>query len=523
VNNAGPPEDTPNDVAARAAAASCPVVADTVPADLVVSGGGATVVDTETLFAQRELMRRLQVEARGWQQLLERIRSLAPTGAPTWQLGDSDFALLAVARSVDGIEKCAEELAHKLTVAAESYAQAERFQAEFDRVAGELSGWLLGAGLRLFGPVLLVQGLQLAALAALGIAVDAAVTKTSQAEVTASLLSRAGNSQLLTNSALVTVLRAVMSSVDDLAAGFVGVPFPVSGLLGEGGLGALGVTSSAAVALAVARGFDRLSDTPVVVSRQGSVSRVDAPTSIEALAARIPPAEEGRPQVRIEQYGDVGHPAWAVYIAGTVDWNPVGSTEPWDLSSNVAAMAGESAGSYQAVVQAMQAAGIADSDPVVLVGHSQGGLVAQQVAATGGFNSGLVITFGAPETPTTVPDGVTELSVEHTDDLVPALGGLSGVAGAAGIAADRIYVRRAAFSGAEVPTDTALPAHAMSAYRATARAVDASTEPALVAARARLITNVGADPGTVTAWRGLRTPRSRQKVSVVASSGAGSG
>ena len=62
--------------------------------------------------------------------------------------------------------------------------------------------------------------------------------------------------------------------------------------------------------------------------------------------------------MRIERYGDAEHPRWVVYIGGTVDWSPTASTEPWDMTSNVAAVADQEAGSYRAVLQALQAAGV---------------------------------------------------------------------------------------------------------------------------------------------------------------------
>jgi len=513
VNGSGPPDQTPNDLVARTAADSCSAVSGGGPPDLVVSGGGATLVDTDVLEAQLALLRRVHAEATDWKHRLELIRDLEPNRAPAWHPGDEWFSLLAASQTVEVIETTIEDLAHNLALAADAYADAERARFLFARVAGEASGWLLGAGLRLFAPFLVVSGLQAVALAGLGLAIGGLVTGTDPREVTAALGAGIVNSGLLTDAAFVASIRVVMSSLDDVAAGFAGVPFPVSGLLGEGGVGVFGVTSSAAGALAVARRFTLLQETPVMVNRQSAISWVSAPTSVEALAARIPPAGDGLPQVRIERYSDSGRALWAVYIAGTVDWNPVSTTEPWDLSSNVAAMANENAGSYEAVVQAMRAAGIAADDPVTLVGHSQGGLVAQRVAAEAEFHTDLVVTFGAPESPVRVPTGVTELAVEHTNDLVPALGGLVGLSGAVGrsggpgapgTAGSRVYVRRTAFGDGEIPIDTPLPAHALSAYRATARAVDAAVDPALTAVGERLAAYRGIAPGTATLWRGMR-------------------
>ena len=104
-----------------------------------------------------------------------------------------------------------------------------------------------------------------------------------------------------------------------------------------------------------------------------------------------------------------------------------------------------SAGSYRAVVQAMREAGIRPGEPVIEVGHSQGGLIAAQVAASGEFNSVATVTFGAPSGEVPVPDGVDTVAVEHSDDIVPGMGGTStqGSGGAASRAPRGLRVRSA--------------------------------------------------------------------------------
>jgi pimeloyl-ACP methyl ester carboxylesterase len=65
-------------------------------------------------------------------------------------------------------------------------------------------------------------------------------------------------------------------------------------------------------------------------------------------------------------------------------------------------------------------------DPVMLVGHSQGGMVAAQAAAdTGngnfGYNVTHVVTAGSPIARADVPSHVQVLAIENSRDLVPHL------------------------------------------------------------------------------------------------------
>jgi hypothetical protein len=92
------------------------------------------------------------------------------------------------------------------------------------------------------------------------------------------------------------------------------------------------------------------------------------------------------------------------------------------------------------------------------------------------------------------------VTVEHSDDLVPALGGMAGAED------ERLVVRREVFAGGEVPPGEALPAHALAAYRETGRLMDASAEPRLREFRAALEAVIGVEPGRATRWRGSRVP-----------------
>jgi hypothetical protein len=475
---------------------------------LIVSGGGSTMVATDDLLAQVAMLRLLHQEAAGWQERLVRIRSLEFEAAPSWAGGGRAADIYGAAQAVNAVEADSRDLAEALASAAEGYGQAERLAELLARYSGAGTAYLLGRLL----PVLVAVAVPALTGGAMAWLLGSALTGTSPTDAPArlaELLRR--NPRALINPLLVRVVRVMVSSVDDAASGAAGVPLPVSFPLGDEGLGVLGVGTSAAGVLTAARPFGLLRESRVRMApadASGSPHGARPPAGLADLVSRIPSASRDGPQVRIERYGTAARPAWVVYVGGTVEWNPRVTTEPWDLSSNVAAIAESGAGaeagagSYRAVVQAMQEAGVGPADPVVQVGHSQGGLVAAQVAASAGFSTVAVATFGAPNGQVRVPDAVPMIRVEHSDDLVPALGGTARDTTAGG--SKHLVVRREIYAGREVPVDQPVPAHSLQNYWESGRLIDESAEPRLVAFRARLDRVLGSEPGEVTMWRAVR-------------------
>jgi poly(3-hydroxybutyrate) depolymerase len=96
-----------------------------------------------------------------------------------------------------------------------------------------------------------------------------------------------------------------------------------------------------------------------------------------------------------------------------------------DLDSNLALMLtpSQQAAYERAVIQAMLDAGIGPDVPVMLTGWSQGGILAGKMAAdpNSPFNIQAIYVSGAPIDSMNIPDSVSVISVQHTDDPVTKL------------------------------------------------------------------------------------------------------
>src|SRR5690606_37412072 len=199
---------------------------------------------------------------------------------------------------------------------------------------------------------------------------------------------------ILTDPATVELVRSVVSSADDGLAGLLRVPASVAALLGDDGLGLTGLASATAMIGGVAAMTGAFVETPVAV-KTVTTSRDVAPAA--GAADRIRRIPDGEEQIRIDTYSLPGQPDRVeVYIAGTASLDVVTGTQPLDMTSNITAMAGGSAGSTRAVEHALRDAGVTAQTPVVFTGYSQGGLVAAQLASSGDWNTVGLVTAGAP-------------------------------------------------------------------------------------------------------------------------------
>lgn len=208
---------------------------------------------------------------------------------------------------------------------------------------------------------------------------------------------------------------------------------------------------------------------PVVVNRVERASTpAKPPTSLTSVIDRMP---QGQAQVRVERYAmPDGRQRFAVYITGTRSMTDI--REPWNMDSNEKLYAGQRSASYEATVQALRDAGARPGDAVYEFGHSQGGMIASQLALQEGYDVHALVTFGAPVSADVGPDTLS-VQLRHIDDPVVALadGGNPGRVGAEG----SFIAERVADPAAGVQ-DVKLAAHGLDAYRETAAMVDASSD-----------------------------------------------
>jgi len=173
---------------------------------------------------------------------------------------------------------------------------------------------------------------------------------------------------------------------------------------------------------------------------------------------------------------------YIVDVPGTNVWNLPGGDKGSanDFGVNVDGMAGNETVLQKGIDQALQRAGVPADAPVMLVGHSQGGIIAARAAndfvTNGQYNVTHVITAGSPVGNIPVPDSVQVLSLENNGDVVPHLD-----------ARDNPATDNRTTVTFDNQTGTAGGNHAISGpggqdanYEAAARQLDGSTDPSVV-------------------------------------------
>lgn len=149
-----------------------------------------------------------------------------------------------------------------------------------------------------------------------------------------------------------------------------------------------------------------------------------------------------------------GGVSWTVLVPGTQGL--VSLRHPFDGVTDLELMAKDTAELTAAVVDALHDAGARPDEPVVLVGHSLGGIAAMTLASSAGFlerhRLGGVVTAGAPTATFTSPPGVPVLHLENDEELVSPIDGRSSAENPA--TADRVTLGRPLRASAD-PTDRA--------------------------------------------------------------------
>ncbi|TPG14780.1 hypothetical protein [Pedococcus bigeumensis] len=228
------------------------------------------------------------------------------------------------------------------------------------------------------------------------------------------------------------------------------------------------------------------------------------PLSLEDLAAdqrNLGDGEDYAGHVRVIEVPQAKGSAWIVEISGTQVWDPRAGQNPFDVTTDVRSMAQDATlladGVQQALEQAQAASAAAGgardgdsnpgrelglglgpeaaTDPVMLVGHSLGGIAAAGLASSPRFTQAHqvthVVTMGSPVGRMPVPAGIEVLSLEHTQDAVPRLDGQANPDRATWVTVSRDL--------GDGGVDRASEAHDTRHYIDTAALVDDSAEPSV--------------------------------------------
>lgn len=200
-------------------------------------------------------------------------------------------------------------------------------------------------------------------------------------------------------------------------------------------------------------------------------TRASKPDSITKMLDRLwKLSSKGEPTIGIDLFDNPsGNKTAVVYIPGTQSFGFGDGENPLDMASNIQAMgAAGSAASEKAVLLAIRQAGINSSDEVILVGHSQGGMVAGNIAAhPSGFIAAGLITFGAPIAQLRNIKAPV-MAVEHSNDPVPNLSGKANPLKKNWVSVQRV--------SSKAESNAVLFSHSLKSYKNTTLAIDSSAD-----------------------------------------------
>lgn len=142
---------------------------------------------------------------------------------------------------------------------------------------------------------------------------------------------------------------------------------------------------------------------------------------------------EGYVRITKVNPGDGGEPRLVVSIPGTQPWFPlddIGNDHPADFIGDLVGAAGGRSTYSDTVAMAIDAVMAADPDldadtPILLAGHSLGGITAGDLASDPDFLEGHnvtdVVTAGSPIDNNRIDQGIHVLEIDHEGDIVPDL------------------------------------------------------------------------------------------------------
>ena len=236
------------------------------------------------------------------------------------------------------------------------------------------------------------------------------------------LLSPIGFGQLLSRLAPILFrLRRLVVACEETLASYVGVEARLAGEFTDDRLSISEVVAGSAIATGV------LGSAVAWAKPTGTTHFVMAPTGLEQLGSRLRVLSDARqPVIRVEKYQTDGSASrFIVYVPGTQNLSAVNSN-PLDMRSNLQLLAGQPSAASRAVDIALRRAGAGRTDQVMLVGYSQGGLVAAQLARQSmagqlDYRVEQIVTVGSPIGANSAVSLPNVLSIENKSDFVPHL------------------------------------------------------------------------------------------------------
>lgn len=251
----------------------------------------------------------------------------------------------------------------------------------------------------------------------------------------------------------------------------------------------------------------------VVVPRVGA-TQLPAPRSIaqvlanvarsydEGAVAAVPGTPEGTISIQRFAHPD-GAVSWVVAIPGTQSPS-LNGVNPMDAGTNGRLVGDLPDSMTPAVIEAMRLAGIREDEPVLLAGHSQGGMVATSVATTlaGTYRIAAVVTAGSPDIPRgPMPPEVQVLHVRDRADIAPQADGRPD----RGSPHVRVVTGDATEAGAP-PVRNPVEAHSAARYVRLGEAVDGELDDPQLRDLARAVGSVlGPEGTTVTTLQFVAT------------------
>lgn len=214
---------------------------------------------------------------------------------------------------------------------------------------------------------------------------------------------------------------------------------------------------------------------PVVTPGTENPRDLDAPGSIEQLITNLSHTNDGADgEIDIQQIGEGADARYVVNLPGTDSWGD-DAGDVRDLQSNLQLVGGQDTAYTNGIMQAMHDAGIPPGAPVMLAGHSQGGMAAVHLAADPDFQSRYdvqhVVTAGSPTAQVDhIPGNTQVLSLENSGDVVPLTDGEDNP--------DEPNRTTVVFDGT---TGSLAGNHDLGVYAQGGAAVDASDDPSLTA------------------------------------------